>query len=154
MLVLRLWIHYYQMHIVNHVFVGCRAKVTKYGERVLETIEATIREYYKTEKNSGSSSNDSNESMKRRRDLGKVAQNSKDEDDFSEATGRSKKRTLTKKNTNVESVEKEDPYEEFFDVDIDFDDSNLEMETNGSNLKVDVNDGGRVLPSWSPKVYA
>ena len=41
-----------------------RAKISKYGHRVLETIESTIKEYYKTDKNSRGS-NDSTDTIKR-----------------------------------------------------------------------------------------
>ena len=46
----------------------CRAKVSKYGDRLLETIETTIREYRGTDNRNSSSSNDSMDSMKRRRE--------------------------------------------------------------------------------------
>ncbi|KAK4476848.1 hypothetical protein RD792_016010, partial [Penstemon davidsonii] len=68
-----------------------KAKITKYGDRLLETIEATIRDYYK-DKNS-SSSNDSSDS-KRRKHATNISSETTDENDFIESTGRSKKRLV------------------------------------------------------------
>ncbi|KAL3538533.1 hypothetical protein ACH5RR_001899 [Cinchona calisaya] len=136
-----------------------KAKINKYGDRVLETIEATIREYYKMDKTSGSSSNDSADSMKRRRGTVKVPDaNSKDDEDFTESTVRPKKRVLQKQNVSVQATDNVDPafYDCIFYDDLDFDDSNYGVESNGTSSNTDVNDGGRVLPSWSSsatKVY-
>ncbi|KAF9685004.1 hypothetical protein SADUNF_Sadunf03G0009200 [Salix dunnii] len=75
-----------------------KAKVSKYGDRLLETIESTIREYNKAERNS-SSSNESSDSIKRRRDASMAPNGSMEEDDeFTKSTGRSKKRTATRQN--------------------------------------------------------
>ncbi|KAL0335240.1 UNVERIFIED_CONTAM: ATP-dependent DNA helicase Q-like 4A [Sesamum radiatum] len=114
-----------------------KAKITKYGDRVLETIEATIRDYYK-DKNS-SSSNDSSDSKRRRH-----AANGSNEDDFTESTGRSKKRLTKKQNQTSNSTDHacvviDDQFE-----DIDFDDNLFDVEVS----EVDQG-GGRVLPSWS-----
>ncbi|KAK6156989.1 hypothetical protein DH2020_011237 [Rehmannia glutinosa] len=57
-----------------HIF---GAKITKYGDRVLETIEATIRDHYKD----NSSSNDSTDS-KRRRNFTNVSSGTSNDDDF------------------------------------------------------------------------
>ncbi|KAL0365036.1 UNVERIFIED_CONTAM: ATP-dependent DNA helicase Q-like 4A [Sesamum angustifolium] len=115
-----------------------KAKITKYGDRVLETIEATIRDYYK-DKNS-SSSNDSSDSKRRRH-----ATNGSNEDDFTESTGRSKKRLTKKQNQASNSTDHacvviDDQFE-----DIDFDDNLFDVEVS----EVDQGSGGRVLPSWS-----
>ncbi|KAL0422268.1 UNVERIFIED_CONTAM: ATP-dependent DNA helicase Q-like 4A [Sesamum latifolium] len=115
-----------------------KAKITKYGDRVLETIEATIRDYYK-DKNS-SSSNDSTDSKRR-----KHATNGFNEDDFTESTGRSKKRLTKKQNQTSNSTDRacvviHDQFE-----DIDFDDNLFNVEVS----EVDQGSGGRVLPSWS-----
>ncbi|XP_075493954.1 ATP-dependent DNA helicase Q-like 4A isoform X2 [Primulina tabacum] len=118
-----------------------KAKITKYGDRVLETIEATIRDYYK-DKNS-SSSNDSTDSKRRRHATARVS-NTNDDDFLVESTGRSKKRLVKKvdkslgKNLN-NNLECEYQYQ-----DIDFDDSLFEVEVG----EIDQNIGGRVLPSW------
>lgn len=71
-----------------------KAKITKYGDRVLETIEATIRDSHK-DKNS-SSSNDSTDSKRRRQTAGVSNTNSNDYDFLVESTGRSKKRLVKK----------------------------------------------------------
>jgi len=119
-------------------------KINKYGDRVLETIEATINEHYKT----GNSSNDSADSAKRRRDM---VNNSKD-DDFMDSTGKSKKRAVKRTNQPVNIIEYEEP-DHYYDVmdDINFDDSIYDVECNGShsNGNQNQNSGGRVLPSWS-----
>ncbi|KAK8624994.1 hypothetical protein V6N13_089878 [Hibiscus sabdariffa] len=73
-----------------------KAKVSKYGDRLLETIEATVKEYYKTDKIGSDSSNGSNDSAKRRRDTTAApnANAGDDDDDFTKSTGRSKRRTV------------------------------------------------------------
>ena len=69
---------------------------------MLETIESTIKEYYKTDKNS-SSSNDGNDSVKRRRDSsGAPNGNVEEDDDFIKSTGRSKKRVSKLQNKYTE----------------------------------------------------
>ncbi|XP_057464955.1 ATP-dependent DNA helicase Q-like 4A isoform X2 [Actinidia eriantha] len=126
-------------------------KLTKYGDRVLETIEATIKEHNMAEKNS-SGSNGSSDSVKRRRDAARVSSgDSKDDGDFMESTGRSKKRTLTKpiKTPKFVGFREADSYNEYVDVDPDCYGSDLDMENSVSKATVDNNDGGRVLPSWS-----
>ncbi|CAN0880742.1 ATP-dependent DNA helicase Q-like 4A [Linum grandiflorum] len=132
-----------------------KAKLGKYGDRVLETIEATIREYYKKVA-SGSSSNDSSgEKAKRRRNGGTNGgwdDNGEEEDDFVKSTGRSTKKRLAKKqhdNTGVRvgvgefsNLGLEDFVEDIPDDDLIFYDSSGEFRT-------DVNvqqGGGRVLP--------
>lgn len=123
-------------------------KLSKYGDRFLETIEATIKEHYKMEKIS-SGSNDSLDSIKRRRDAVRV---SKDGDDFMESTGRSKKRVLKKQNRSIEVVDfsEVDYYNgSADDVELDFDGTDFDIENNVSDLNVERNAGGRVLPYWS-----
>ncbi|PIM99694.1 ATP-dependent DNA helicase [Handroanthus impetiginosus] len=122
-----------------------KAKITKYGDRVLETIEATIRDYYK-DKNS-SSSNDSSESKRRRRTTNVSSNGHQDNDDFLESTGRSKKRLVKKLNKTSEAVNLAcPPYNNNQYEDIDFDDSLFDVDVS----EVDqVGYGGRVLPSWS-----
>ncbi|KAK6136514.1 hypothetical protein DH2020_029750 [Rehmannia glutinosa] len=123
-----------------HIF---GAKITKYGDRVLETIEATIRDHYKD----NSSSNDSTDS-KRRRNFTNVSSGTSNDDDFTiESTARSKKRLVKKLNKNPELVDHARPaYDDRFE-DIDFDDSLFDVEVSG----VDQVSDGRVLPSWSTK---
>ncbi|KAI3445622.1 hypothetical protein Pfo_002287 [Paulownia fortunei] len=118
-----------------------KAKITKYGDRVLETIEATIRDYYKDK--SSSSSNDSTDSKRRRRATN-VSNGNSNDDDFTESTGRSKKRLVKQQNRNSEAVDACPAYDQF--EDIDFDDSLFDVEVG----EIDQGGGGgRVLPSWS-----
>lgn len=124
-------------------------KLSKYGDRVLETIEATIKEYYGAEKNS-SGSNGSSDSAKRRRDGAKVSGGgSKDDGNFMESTGRSKKRVMKKPIVSPQFVNfsESDCYDDALN-DPDFDGSNFDIENNVSDPPVNQN-GGRVLPSWS-----
>lgn len=107
--------------------------MAKYGDRVLETIEATIKEHYK-EKGS-SSSNDSTDS-KRRRDAINASNLS---DDFTQTTARTKKRMVKKQSKNSQAIDVDQ-----FD-DIDFSDDLFDVQVS----EVDNNNGGRVLPSWS-----
>ncbi|XP_002530679.2 ATP-dependent DNA helicase Q-like 4A isoform X1 [Ricinus communis] len=127
-----------------------KAKVSKYGDRLLETIESTIKEYYKTDKNS-SSSNGSNDSVKRRRDASRAPNgNAEEADDFTKSTGRSKKRVakLQNKDTDI-YTSRETNNSQCLDDDLDFEDSCHDFETNGSAIEAGKNDAGRVLPSWS-----
>lgn len=115
-----------------------RIKVTKYGDRVLETIEATIKGH----SNSGSS-NDSNDSGKRRRESANTIANAEfEEDDFAaESTARSKKKAPKKhRKQNEPPIDYADLgyFDEFMDADLE---ENSDPQINGGN-------GGRVLPSW------
>ncbi|XP_052206048.1 ATP-dependent DNA helicase Q-like 4A [Diospyros lotus] len=117
-------------------------KVNKYGDRVLETIEATVKEHHnKTDKNS-SGSNDSSDSGKRRRDGTKAMNpNSRPDEDFIEGTGKSKKRLLKKPSKNSDSCN--DPVYDY----VDFDCSNFNLDDNLPASMADQNEG-RLLPSW------
>ncbi|KAG6398666.1 hypothetical protein SASPL_140133 [Salvia splendens] len=109
-----------------------KMKLSRYGDRLLETIEATIREHNKEK--SRSSSNDSLDS-KRRRDAASIPDGN---DDFTESTARTKKRLVKKQD---KSSQQQQAYQ--FDLgDIDFDDDLFDVE-------VDQSTSGRVLPSWS-----
>uniref|UniRef100_A0A803LN05 DNA 3'-5' helicase n=1 Tax=Chenopodium quinoa TaxID=63459 RepID=A0A803LN05_CHEQI len=123
-------------------------KVKKYGDLILETIEATIKQHYK----SSSSSNDSADSIKRRREAAKAANGISNEDeDMMGSTGRSKKRAVkTGKASEVKPIEA-DMFRDCLDVDLDFDDSVYEMQANGMNPKSETNVNGRKLPMWSGK---
>lgn len=113
---------------------------------MLETIESTVNEYYKKEK-SNSSSNDSTDSIKRRRDTNRDCNANVEDDDFTRSTGRSKKRVAKEPNKIAEiSNYKEPDYNHCVDDDQDFYDYDFEM--NGSDMKADQNEG-RVLPPWS-----
>ncbi|KAL0013198.1 hypothetical protein SO802_000267 [Lithocarpus litseifolius] len=124
-----------------------KAKVSKYGDRILETIESTIHEYYKIEKNN-SGSNDSTDSMKRRRNTNSNQNTNFEDDDFSRSTGRSKKRAVMeqKKTAETSNGMKPDSYNQCRDDDLDFYDYDFEM--NDSKTKASSNNG-RVLPLWS-----
>ncbi|GMI88192.1 hypothetical protein like AT1G10930 [Hibiscus trionum] len=142
-----------------------KAKVSKYGDRLLETIEATIKEYYKTDKIGSGSSNDSNDSAKRRRDAAAApnenAGDVNDDDDFTRSTGRSKKRTVERQNKDDGTYPSKDPgyynnndnKDQYpADHDLDFDDLDyvfdVESKKNCPEVGVNLNGVVRVLPSW------
>ncbi|KAL2925188.1 ATP-dependent DNA helicase Q-like 4A [Bienertia sinuspersici] len=127
-------------------------KLNRYGDRLLETIEATIKQYYKKDKNS-SGSNDSADSVKRRREATKVSNGASNEnDDILDSTGRSKKRAIkTGKSTEIKPLEADVFSDCLDDADLDFVDSVIEIHTNGSNSKNETNVNGRKLPTWSVK---
>uniref|UniRef100_A0A803LEA9 DNA 3'-5' helicase n=1 Tax=Chenopodium quinoa TaxID=63459 RepID=A0A803LEA9_CHEQI len=123
-------------------------KLKKYGDRVLETVEATIKQHYK----SSSSSNDSADSIKRRREAAKVSNGISNEDkDMMGSTGRSKKRAVKAGKASEIKPIVADVFSDCLDVDLDFDDSVYEMQANGLNPKSDTNVNGRKLPMWSGK---
>lgn len=95
--------------------------MNKHGARVLETIEATIKENGKTD-NNNSSSNDSSEKRRRNQAEG--------EEDFGESTERSKKRVLRKQFSSDEVVDYYVPelYDESLDNSENFNSSNFDME--------------------------
>ncbi|KAJ6416185.1 hypothetical protein OIU84_004895 [Salix udensis] len=102
-----------------------KAKVSKYGDRLLETIESTIREHSKADRNS-SGSNESSDSAKRRRDASKAPNGNLEEDDeFTKSTGRSKKRTATRQNKVSGAHNSMEPVScnRFLDDDLDLNDS-------------------------------
>ncbi|KAG5248487.1 DNA helicase family protein [Salix suchowensis] len=109
-----------------------KAKVSKYGDRLLETIESTIREHSKADRNS-SGSNESSDSAKRRRDASKAPNGNLEEDDeFTKSTGRSKKRTATRQNKVSGAHNSMEPVScnRFLDDDLDFNDSYHDPEAN------------------------
>ncbi|XP_050942878.1 ATP-dependent DNA helicase Q-like 4A isoform X2 [Cucumis melo] len=127
-----------------------KAKVSKYGDRILETIESTINEFYGAGKN-GSNSNDSNDSGKRRRGGNKDKDEYLDENDATKSFDRSKKRA-----TNIQSIDpkvhnssRPEHPDQFFDSELDFDDSHYEIRDLELNNNLDHGNDGRVLPSWS-----
>ncbi|PPD89854.1 hypothetical protein GOBAR_DD13201 [Gossypium barbadense] len=124
---------------------GIGAKILKYGDRLLETIEATIKEHYKTDKINSGSSNDSNDSAKRRRNTNANIDNN---DDFSRSTGRSKRRTVERQDKDGNSDNNHQyPADE---NDLDFDDLDYvyDVESKENRPQVEVNINGRMLPSW------
>ncbi|KAB5563723.1 hypothetical protein DKX38_003777 [Salix brachista] len=109
-----------------------KAKVSKYGDRLLETIESTIREHSKADRNS-SGSNESSDSVKRRRDASKAPNGNLEEDDeFTKSTGRSKKRTATRQNKVSGAHNSMEPVScnRILDDDLDFNDSYHDTEAN------------------------
>lgn len=124
-----------------------KAKVSKYGDRLLETIETTIREYQGTDNRNSSSSNDSMDSMKRRREAnGGMKPNYEEDDDFTRSTGRSKKRATVIEAQNYNNQAVNEPGNDITCIDdLDFEDYDFDVDVDASN----VNSGGRVLPSWS-----
>ncbi|KAF8019499.1 hypothetical protein BT93_G0242 [Corymbia citriodora subsp. variegata] len=124
-----------------------KAKVSKYGDRLLETIETTIREYQGTDNRNSSSSNDSIDSMKRRRQAnGGMKPNYEEDDDFTRSTGRSKKRATVIEAQNYDNQDVKEPGDDIACIDdLDFGDSDFDVDVDASNI----NSTGRVLPSWS-----
>ncbi|KAI4341997.1 hypothetical protein MLD38_026661 [Melastoma candidum] len=125
-----------------------KAKVSKYGERVLETIESVIKEHNGASNKNSSSSNDSSDSAKRRRVVdGGLESYYEDEDELSKSTGRSKKRATT---GNTEDSKHVDIKESNVGVecihDPTFIDSDNDFEENGFG---NFGRSGRVLPSWT-----
>lgn len=121
-------------------------KVTKYGDQVLETIEATINEHNKTTKNS-SSSNGSTDSVKRRRNGSNNSNGNLNNEDVIDSTGRSKKRVLSRPNEPINIIKYEDLDDSELMECTEFMDSLVDIENDAS--RSNQNSGGRVLPSWS-----
>ncbi|XP_068329052.1 ATP-dependent DNA helicase Q-like 4A isoform X1 [Pyrus communis] len=120
-------------------------KAARYGDRILETIEAAIKEYFKTEKNS-SGSNDSND-IKRKRDGNRDRKENVEDDDF-KSTDRLKKMALKKQSKTIEAYSYVEPdYSVFIDDELDL--SGYDFEANAPDMKTNQNGGGRVLPRWS-----
>ncbi|RXI05056.1 hypothetical protein DVH24_006313 [Malus domestica] len=120
-------------------------KVARYGDQILETIEAAVKEYFKTDKNS-SGSNDSND-IKRKRDGNKDRKEIFEDDDF-RSTDRSKKRALKTQSNTIETFRYVEPdYSEFIDDELDL--SGYDFEANVPDMKTNQKGGGRVLPQWS-----
>lgn len=119
----------------------------KYGDVILETIESTVRNFYKT----SSSSNESTDSAKKRRAApSNIPAANLDEasGDYMNSTGRSKKRATR----DPDGFDVRDSMELIEDDDlVEFADAIDCMEDNTSpGLKQPApNVGGRVLPSWS-----
>ncbi|XP_015878953.3 ATP-dependent DNA helicase Q-like 4A isoform X1 [Ziziphus jujuba] len=122
-----------------------KAKISKYGDRLLETIEATIKDYYKTDKSS-SGSNESGDSIKRRRN-GDANADDIEEYELTNSTDRSKKRATDRQSINAARNSTEPDYHNQFAYDdIDFEDGDFEI--GGSEMKTSKDGGGRVLPTW------
>jgi bloom syndrome protein len=114
---------------------------------LLETIESTVNEFYKKEK-SNSSSNDSNDSIKRRRDTSRDSNANVEDDDFTRSTGRTKKKVAKEPNKIADITNYIEPGYYNHGVDDDQDLYDYDFEMNGSDMKANEN-GGRVLPPWS-----
>ncbi|OIV91529.1 hypothetical protein TanjilG_08941 [Lupinus angustifolius] len=84
-----------------------KAKVSKYGDQLLETIENTISEHYKLDKNS-SGSKGSVDSAKRRRPLIEEPEANGEDNDLLNSTDRSKKRTVKRRNKKTEIYDSEE----------------------------------------------
>ncbi|XP_013712208.1 ATP-dependent DNA helicase Q-like 4A isoform X1 [Brassica napus] len=102
-----------------------KAKVTKYGDRLLETIESTVNEYYGT---SNKDSMISPDTGKRRRDENTSPNVAEDDDDFAEMSIQSCKKTARNKSNEIGMVVEK--------LDFDFEDED------GSEIRPE----GRVLP--------
>lgn len=99
-----------------------KVKINKYGDNVLETIEATIRDYYKSDKTSSSGNDNTDSGKKRRNSINVQNGNSKDEEFFTESTGCTKKRVL-KKHAEVIDYRDLGYFDECIDGDLDFDET-------------------------------
>ncbi|KAM2156196.1 hypothetical protein ACFX1R_041918 [Malus domestica] len=122
-----------------------QVKAARYGDRILETIEAAIKEYFKTDKNSSGSS-DSND-IKRKRDGNRDRKENVEDDDF-KSTDRLKKMALKKQSKTIEAYSYvEADYSVFIDDELDL--SGYDFEANVPDMKTNQNGGGRVLPQWS-----
>ena len=114
-----------------------RAKVLKYGERLLETIESTVNEYYGTSKKEESMI--SPDSRKRRRDENISPNVTEEDDDFAESSSQSCKKTVRSKSSEVlhgECVAGDGVGMVMEKLDFDFEDED------GSEIRPE----GRVLP--------
>ncbi|KAL3382349.1 hypothetical protein AABB24_002082 [Solanum stoloniferum] len=102
-----------------------KVKINKYGDNVLETIEATVRDYYKSDKTSSSCNDNTDSGKKRRNSINVQNGNSKDEEFFTESTGCTKKRVLKKQNKHAEVIDYRDLgyFDECIDGDLDFDET-------------------------------
>ncbi|KAB2627146.1 ATP-dependent DNA helicase Q-like 4A [Pyrus ussuriensis x Pyrus communis] len=128
------------MVVINDLTI----KVARYGDPILETIEAAIKECFKTDKNS-SGSNDSND-IKRKRDGNKDRKEIFEDDDF-RSTDRSKKRALKTQSNTIETFRYVEPDYSFIDDELDL--SGYDFEANVPDMKTNQNGCGRVLPQWS-----
>ncbi|TKY71366.1 ATP-dependent DNA helicase Q 4A [Spatholobus suberectus] len=123
-----------------------KTKVSKYGDRLLETVENTINEYYNLDKIS-SGSKGSADSTKRRRETNGDPDTNAEDDSFTKSTGRSKKRTVKRQNRKavIYDSEKEDYFQGCPDEDLDFD----IIEIDALDEATCRNAAGRVLPQWT-----
>ncbi|XP_010480423.1 PREDICTED: ATP-dependent DNA helicase Q-like 4A [Camelina sativa] len=115
-----------------------KAKVSKYGDRLLETIESTVNEYYGTNKKDSIISNDSPDSGKRRRDEN-ISPNVAEDDDFEVSPSQSCKKTVRSKSNEVlhgECADGDRVGMVMEKLDLDFEDED------GSEIRPE----GRVLP--------
>ncbi|KAG7645882.1 Helicase superfamily 1/2 ATP-binding domain [Arabidopsis thaliana x Arabidopsis arenosa] len=112
-----------------------KAKVSKYGDQLLETIETTVNEYYGTNKKDSIISNDSPDSGKRRRDEN-ISPNVAEDDDFEVSPSQSCKKTVRNKSNEVLHGECIDGDRRGMELDFDFKDED------GSEIRPE----GRVLP--------
>ncbi|XP_057812339.1 ATP-dependent DNA helicase Q-like 4A [Salvia miltiorrhiza] len=120
-----------------------KVKISKYGDRLLETIEATIKGHNKDR--SSSSSNDSLDS-KRRRDAASIpGGNCNDDDSFTHSTARTKKRLVKKQDKSSKKASHhvyEIPDDPFELEGVDFDDELFDVDVSEVQQRV-------LPPSWS-----
>uniref|UniRef100_A0A1D1XKM2 DNA 3'-5' helicase n=1 Tax=Anthurium amnicola TaxID=1678845 RepID=A0A1D1XKM2_9ARAE len=130
-----------------------KAKVNKYGDRVLETIESTLEEYKNANKSTGgncSSSSSSGEAVKRQRGSTGVHANINGDNDFTENTIKSKRRLAKvsqSSNGKFNSVGIPSYNDQFIDSDLDLDDHDVEDVK--SATKTTFSNSTRMLPQWS-----
>ncbi|XP_056852506.1 ATP-dependent DNA helicase Q-like 4A isoform X1 [Raphanus sativus] len=116
-----------------------KAKVTKYGDRLLETIEATVNDYHGISKKEESMI--SPDSGKRRRDENISPNVAEEDDDFAESSSQSCKKTVRSKSNEVlhgESVDGDGVGMVIEKLDFDFEDEDEDVS--------EIRPEGRVLP--------
>ncbi|CAN4108121.1 unnamed protein product [Withania somnifera] len=102
-----------------------KVKIIKYGDRVLETIKATITDHRKSAKTSSISNDATDSGKKRRNSINVQNSNAKDEEYFIENTGCTKKRVFKKQHKHAEVIDYRDLgyFDECMDGDLDFDEN-------------------------------
>ncbi|KAK7246876.1 hypothetical protein RIF29_41746 [Crotalaria pallida] len=123
-----------------------KAKVSKYGDRLLDTIENTINEHYKLDKSSSGSKASADSAKRRRGSSGETDANAED-DDLVNSTGRSKKRTVKRQSRKADIYDSDEEDNDFGCIDEELDFDNLEEDA--LDKISSMNAEGRVLPEWT-----
>ncbi|KAG9444163.1 hypothetical protein H6P81_015503 [Aristolochia fimbriata] len=130
-----------------------KAKITKYGDRLLETIESTLKEYYQQTGTNGSINNENADTVKKRRNLSSKIDRNLGEDDFIDSNdGLSKKRATKKAGRKVingfDNSEILMDAHRYPDYEPDFEEEVNVMEMERQSDPNMNGNGGRILPSW------
>jgi len=130
-----------------------RAKVKKYGDRVLATIEDFLSKHPNPRRNSsgsGSGSNEHTEAAKKRRGFTASYAGSNGEDDFEERSVQTKKRPAKTRSTNQGVSDAASMVYGARCMDADLDGVEvLELDDEQCSVQKPVA-SGRVLPKWAP----